>query len=81
VPQTQAAPSAAPTRFHVQLGSFDALKDADDLAQRLQRRGYSTSVTKDAPYRVWVGGYLDRATAERLVSTLQQLGYSATMVP
>jgi phage replication-related protein YjqB (UPF0714/DUF867 family) len=65
----------------VQVGTFDVRQDADDLARRLQKHGYSTSVTQDAPYRVWVGGYLDRATADRLVSALQGLGFTATMVP
>ncbi|HYM68315.1 MAG TPA: SPOR domain-containing protein [bacterium] len=74
---------ASPTsgRFHVQVGTFDVRQDADELAQRLQKRGYSTSVTTDAPYRVWVGGYLDRPTADRLVNALHALGFTATMVP
>ena len=65
----------------MQVGTFDVRQDADALAQRLQKHGYSTSVTKDAPYRVWVGGYLDRPTADRLVNALQALGFAATMVP
>jgi cell division protein FtsN len=63
------------------VGSFDVRQDADALAQQLEQHGYSTSVTKGAPYRVWVGGYLDRATANQLVSALRQIGVAATTVP
>jgi hypothetical protein len=39
------------------------------------------TVTDGPPYRVWVGGYLDRATAERLATYLRQSGLSPTLVP
>jgi len=81
VPALVAISGSAAERFHVQVGSFDVRQDADALAQRLEQHWYSTSVTKDAPYRVWVGGYLDRPTANRLVSALQQIGVTATIVP
>ncbi len=65
----------------MQAGVFDSAQEADALARRLQKDGYSTTISKDAPYRVWVGGYLDRPTAEQLIRNLQQVGFTATMVP
>jgi len=68
-------------RFHVQVADFPERQNADALALQLRARGYAVTVTNGPPYRVWVGGYLDRATAERLAENLRQGGLSATLVP
>jgi cell division septation protein DedD len=70
-----------PGRFHVQVAGFPELQNAQALALRLRARGYAVTVTDGPPYRVWVGGYLDRATAERLATYLRQSGLSPTLVP
>jgi len=84
VPAPAARPPEAPAlpgRFHVQLAGFPERQNADALAVRLRAGGYAVTVTDGPPYRVWVGGYLDRATAERLAAYLTQAGFSPTLVP
>ncbi|HEV2439682.1 MAG TPA: SPOR domain-containing protein [bacterium] len=70
-----------PGRFHVQVADFPERQNADALALQLRARGYAVTVTVGPPYRVWVGGYLDRTTAERLAANLRQSGLSPTLVP
>lgn len=68
------------TRYHVQVGSFDERQNADALAIRLRAGGYAASVTSGPPYRVWVGGYLDQATAQRLADGLKNIGLTPELV-
>lgn len=70
-----------PSRFHIQIGSFAERQDADALALRVKSLGYAVAVVDGPPFRVWVGGYLDRATAEKLAQTLQTAGFEATLTP
>jgi hypothetical protein len=63
------------------VADFPERQNADALAMQLRSRGYAVTVTDGPPYRVWVGGYLDRATAERLAAHLRQSGLSPTLVP
>lgn len=72
---------APPSRFHVQAGSFDNRDGAASLVKQLRDRGYAVTLVEGPPYRVWVGGYLDRATAERLAANLQAAGVDATLTP
>ena len=71
----------APSRFHVQAGSFPEHDHAVSLLTRLRGRGYAATLIAGKLYRVWVGGYLDRATAERLASSLRADGFEATLTP
>ncbi|HLW48902.1 MAG TPA: SPOR domain-containing protein [bacterium] len=73
-------PPPMPGRFHVQVGAFDERQNADALAIRLRAGGYAATVTDGPPFRVWVGGYLDRATAERLAAGLKDLGLTPELV-
>lgn len=78
------APDAGPVisgRLHVQVAEFPERQNADALALSLRARGFAVTVTDGPPYRVWVGGYLDRATAERLAAYLRQSGLVPTLVP
>ncbi len=70
-----------PSRFHVQVGAFDERQNADALVLRIRSLGYAASVTDGPPYRVWVGGYLDRTTAERLAEHLKTAGFDAVLTP
>jgi cell division septation protein DedD len=72
---------APPSRFHVQVGSFENRGGAMSLVQQLRDRGYAVTLVEGPPYRVWVGGYLDRATAERLAANLQAAGFEVTLTP
>jgi cell division protein FtsN len=74
-------------RFHVQAGAFQDPDSAAGLMARLWARGYAVSIRVDGRYhdtlryRVWVGGYLDRATAARLAENLQAAGFDPALVP
>lgn len=68
-------------RFHVQVGAFEQRQDAEALVLRLKSLGYAVTLTDGPPYRVWVGGYLDRATAERLAAYLHARGFDAVLTP
>ncbi len=76
----EASPPPVP-RFHVQVAAFPARQDAVALALRLTSMGYAATVVDGPPYRVWVGGYLDQATAERLAQHLRGAGFEATLTP
>jgi cell division protein FtsN len=68
-----------PSRFHIQAGAFGDRDSAVSLVKQLRDRGYAVTLVEGPPYRVWVGGYLDRATAERLAANLQAAGFDATL--
>jgi len=68
-------------RFHVQVGIFKAEEDAQALVQRLHSLGYIATSDQGDGYRVWVGGYFDRETAERLATNLRKAGFDAVLVP
>lgn len=74
-------PAGLTLRFHVQVGVFNAREDAEALIQRLKSLGYAATLEKDEMYRAWVGGYFDRATAERLAANLSQAGFHAVLEP
>jgi len=69
-------------RFHIQAGVFTSQEQAQALVQRLQSLGYvATSSNEGDVYRVWVGGYFDRETAERLAAIIRKAGFDAVLVP
>jgi len=68
-----------PSRFHVQAGVFDDRVLAEVLVRQLRTRGYAVTIVEGPPYRVWVGGYFDRGTAERLAGNLRAAGFDATL--
>jgi cell division septation protein DedD len=70
-----------PSRFHVQAGSFTDRDGAVALVRQLRDRGYAVTLVEGPPYRIWVGGYLDRATAERLAANLQAEGFETSLTP
>jgi len=43
--------------------------------------GYAVAITDGPPYRVWVGGYLNQATAERLAANLRAAGFDVILTP
>jgi len=63
------------------VGAFSERQNAEALVLRLRSVGYAVTLTDGPPYRVWVGGYLDRATAERLAHDLEAGGFEATLTP
>ncbi|HLW60884.1 MAG TPA: SPOR domain-containing protein [bacterium] len=79
LPSVTPAIPEPPSRFHVQVGSFDDRTNAEALVTQLRARGYAVTLVEGPPYRVWVGGYLDRGTAERLAANLQAAGFDVTL--
>jgi cell division protein FtsN len=65
----------------VQVGTFDVAQNAQALALRVRALGYAVSVTPGPPYRVRVGGYVDRTTAEKLAANLHTSGFDALLTP
>jgi cell division protein FtsN len=68
-------------RYHVQVGVFDDRKGARALVTRLEGLGFAARVVEGRPARVWVGGFLDRRTAEDLRVHLQTAGFDAALTP
>lgn len=82
-PKTEAAkaPPAAKTEapagaFHLQVGAFGTRKPADTLAARLSKKGYTayvvTVTTGAARFRVHVGPYADRPSAQAAADRLKK---------
>ena len=65
--------------FRIQVGAFVRLDNAEDRVRRLRSRGYTVTLVDGEPYRVLVGGYLDRAAAERLVAHVRADGFDAAL--
>jgi cell division septation protein DedD len=63
------------------VGIFDTRDTARALVKRLESLGYAAASTEDDVYRVWVGGYVDRETAERLAMNLRKAGFDAMLEP
>jgi cell division protein FtsN len=80
-PTTTPEIPSPPSRFHVEVGSFDDRGAADTRVTELRARGYAVTLVEGPPYRVWVGGYLDRSTAERLAANLTAAGFEVTLSP
>jgi len=74
-------PAEQSLRFHVQVGIFNRQEDAQALVQRLQSLGYIATAAAGDVYGVWVGGYFDRETGERLAANLRKAGFDAALVP
>lgn len=79
-PSAPTAESANAGQFVVQVAALADRKEADQVAQKLSAKGYAafvlepTSDAKDRFYRVRVGRFADRPTAERTVKQLAQEG-------
>ena len=81
---TPAAP--ANSRWGVQVGSFVDANNANYLAQRIQREGYTTSVSRidlsgTTYHRVRVSAGNTREDANRLAAELQRKGHPVSVVP
>ena len=80
-PPAASAGQAAPARVHVQAGSFSDRGNAMILMAQLRAHGYAVALVEGTLYRVWVGGYVDRETAERLAGALRSDGFESTLTP
>jgi cell division septation protein DedD len=75
-----AAESPSGGQFVVQVAALADRKEADQVAQKLSAKGYAAFVlepaadAKDRFYRVRIGRFADRPTAERTVKQLAQEG-------
>jgi cell division septation protein DedD len=88
---TPAAPTASTTpapgedAWMVQLGSFSIRGNAEHLAQKLKKQGFSASVSQGTGgrhlYRVRVGPVPDHAAANQLQAKLQAAGHAGSVVP
>ncbi len=69
--------------YHVQVGAFNVLEYAQDLARQLRSHDYSATIVDvptGPPHRVWITGVFDRPTAERLGDRLRNDGFEAILL-
>jgi N-acetylmuramoyl-L-alanine amidase len=79
LPAKPAKPAHSPLRispagfYKVQAGAFKNRKNADELAERLQKDGYAQYVYKqDGFYKVQAGAFNDKENAEELAERLRK---------
>lgn len=65
----------------MQVGAFDERQNAEALRLRIRSMGYAVTITDGPPYRVWVGAYLDRTTAQHLADNLHAAGFDTVLMP
>jgi len=82
-PQTPApAASAAPQRYTVQVAAFDTKADADQLVERLKKRGLTARVFGTArPFRVRIGRYPTESAASDMLKGLRAQGMNGFVAP
>ena len=67
--------------FYIQLAAFAKYRSADDLAEKLSKKGYPSYCEFHKPdegdsfFRVRVGNYGSAAEADRILTVIKKLGY------
>ena len=74
--------SAASGNYIVQLGIFSSIKNAENFAERIRKRGFIVNKTvisdgSDTFYRVYVGPKNSRSEANELAAIMAKSGYQA----
>lgn len=72
-----------PDGYHVQVGAFNVLEYARDMARQLRARDYSVTLVEaptGPPHRVWIDGVFDHSAAARIVDRLRSDGFEAIVV-
>lgn len=72
-----------PSGYHVQVGAFNVLEYARDMARQLRAREYSVTLVEaptGPPHRVWIDGVFDHSAAARVVDRLRSDGFEAIVV-
>ena len=73
-------------RWRIQVASFRNLDRAEELANKMRRRGHSPVIVSPFQnntqnyYRVWVGEYWKRKQAEAYAVEIQNEGYSTIII-
>jgi cell division protein FtsN len=84
-PAASTTPAPGEDAWMVQLGSFSIRGNAEHLAQKLKKQGFSASVSQGTGgrhlYRVRVGPVPDHAAANQLQAKLQAAGHAGSVVP
>lgn len=63
--------------YRVQVGAFTVKKNADNIAKKLQEKGYPVIIKKeDKYYRVQVGAFAVKKNADEMAKKLKADGYS-----
>lgn len=62
--------------YRVQVGAFKKKENAQELANKLKKKGYETYIFHDDSfYKVQVGAFSKKENSENMVSTLMKQGY------
>jgi cell division protein FtsN len=80
--QTAVVTSSSQELFWIQLGSFQKESSAQQLFQKVTDQVNDQVIIKTAgtSYKIWIGGFSDRAKADDLKAKLIQLGYQGIFV-
>ena len=83
-PQAGLKPNGLPQGYVVQVGSFKAQSNAEQLLQKLKAKGFQaySSRTKSGAHAVLVGPHIDRQQAQRTAQNLKRdLGLDSMIKP
>ncbi|MFZ5942747.1 MAG: SPOR domain-containing protein [Bacillota bacterium] len=63
--------------YTIQVGVFSDVRSAQATIDRLVTLGFRPSVSSDAPYKIWLGCFSQRAEGKELEQSLQKAGFEA----
>lgn len=63
--------------YYLQAGVYTDRGGAEEAVKPLQELGYNPYITRNAPYRIWVGVFRERKDTEQLKLALKEQGYGS----
>lgn len=70
-------PEPAKKLYHVQVGAYKVKKNADNMAEKLNKDGYKTYIVQiDGLYKVQTGAFSVKKNADNLAKELKNKGYA-----
>lgn len=63
--------------YYLQAGVYTDRGGAEEAVEPLQELGYYPYITRNAPYRIWVGVFRERKDTEQLKLALKEQGYGS----
>ena len=84
--ENKTAPVDLSASYSVQIGAFSSNKNARNLVNKLQNKGYSAYVQDSSSqgkpiYKVRIGKLLNHRDAQALERKLNKLGYPTKIIP
>ncbi|MBU7008732.1 SPOR domain-containing protein [Phosphitispora fastidiosa] len=63
--------------YYLQVGVYTDRGGAEEAVKPLHELGYNPYITRNAPYRIWVGVFRERKDTEQLKVALKEQGYGS----